>query len=412
MQMFTGWEALLIDVANQYGKDKLLFEERIQWATDNLNKLESLASEAETKPLYMKAVMAVRKAQQGLPSGHLVGFDGVCSGVQIMSALTGCEAGADNTGLINPNKRADAYAATTDTMNQILGGGVEVSRKDAKRALMTSCYGSKATPKEVFGEDTPELNAFYQAMMIVAPGAWQLLQVLLESWNPYALFHSWKLPDGFDAKVKVMTKQETRIEVDELDHASFTYQYYVNEGTKKGLSNVANVVHSVDAYVLRTMHRRCNYDATVVNAAYGTMLREIEVRKLGYTRNAVDYETKLGYYIQQWERSTVADVVILPYITLENVGQLPNDLLNKLMELVKGMLKYKPFPLVTIHDEFKCHPNNVNYMRWQYKEILADLADSLLLDDLLTQIYQTKVSFDKLSPNLGDKIRKATYALC
>lgn len=412
MQMFTGWEALLIDVANQYGKDKLLFEERIQWATDNLNKLESLASEAETKPLYMKAVMAVRKAQQGIPSGHLVGFDGVCSGVQIMSALTGCEAGADNTGLINPNKRADAYAATTDTMNQILGGGVEVSRKDAKRALMTSCYGSKATPKEVFGEDTPELNAFYQAMMIVAPGAWQLLQVLLESWNPYALFHSWKLPDGFDAKVKVMTKQETRIEVDELDHASFTYQYYVNEGTKKGLSNVANVVHSVDAYVLRTMHRRCNYDATVVNAAYGTMLREIEVRKLGYTRNAVDYETKLGYYIQQWERSTVADVVILPYITLENVGQLPNDLLNKLMELVKGMLKYKPFPLVTIHDEFKCHPNNVNYMRWQYKEILADLADSLLLDDLLTQIYQTKVSFDKLSPNLGDKIRKATYALC
>ena len=412
MQMFTGWEALLIDVANQYGKDKLLFEERIQWATDNLNKLESLASEAETKPLYMKAVMAVRKAQQGIPSGHLVGFDGVCSGVQIMSALTGCEAGADNAGLINPNKRADAYAATTDTMNQILGGGVEVSRKDAKRALMTSCYGSKATPKEVFGEDTPELNAFYQAMMIVAPGAWQLLQVLLESWNPYALFHSWKLPDGFDAKVKVMTKQETRIEVDELDHASFTYQYYVNEGTKKGLSNVANVVHSVDAYVLRTMHRRCNYDATVVNAAYGTMLREIEVRKLGYTRNAVDYETKLGYYIQQWERSTVADVVILPYITLENVGQLPNDLLNKLMELVKGMLKYKPFPLVTIHDEFKCHPNNVNYMRWQYKEILADLADSLLLDDLLTQIYQTKVSFDKLSPNLGDKIRKATYALC
>ena len=412
MQMFTGWEALLIDVANQYGKDKLLFEERIQWATDNLNKLEALASEAETKPLYMKAVMAVRKAQQGIPSGHLVGFDGVCSGVQIMSALTGCEAGADNTGLINPNKRADAYAATTDTMNQILGGGVEVSRKDAKRALMTSCYGSKATPKEVFGEDTPELNAFYQAMMIVAPGAWQLLQVLLESWNPYALFHSWKLPDGFDAKVKVMTKQETRIEVDELDHASFTYQYYVNEGTKKGLSNVANVVHSVDAYVLRTMHRRCNYDATVVNAAYGTMLREIEVRKLGYTRNAVDYETKLGYYIQQWERSTVADVVILPYITLENVGQLPNDLLNKLMELVKGMLKYKPFPLVTIHDEFKCHPNNVNYMRWQYKEILADLADSLLLDDLLTQIYQTKVSFDKLSPNLGDKIRKATYALC
>lgn len=40
-------------------------------------------------------------------------------------------------------------------------------------------YGSKAKPKEIFGEDTPELNAFYQAAQQVAPGAWELLQDLL-----------------------------------------------------------------------------------------------------------------------------------------------------------------------------------------------------------------------------------------
>lgn len=41
-----------------------------------------------------------------------------------------------------------------------------------------------------------------------------------------------------------MQKKEARIEVDELDHATFTYYYYENEGSKTGLSNAANVVHS------------------------------------------------------------------------------------------------------------------------------------------------------------------------
>lgn len=120
MQTFTGWEYLLIDVANNFGLDKLLFEERIAWAEGHLDQLETLAEFAETKPLYMKAVQAIRKAQNGIPSGHLVGFDACCSGVQIMSAITGCVAGATATGLVDPNVRADAYSQTTEVMNVIL----------------------------------------------------------------------------------------------------------------------------------------------------------------------------------------------------------------------------------------------------------------------------------------------------
>lgn len=242
MNLFTGFQYLLIDAANQFGLDKLLFEERIQWGMDNLADLEALADQAEakTKPLYVKAVQAIRKAQAGIPTGHLVGFDASCSGIQVMSALTGCYAGAHATGLVDPNVRADAYTAVTNAMNEVLGGvGVNVPRAKAKEATMTSFYGSKAKPIEIFGEDTPELAAFYAAATKVAPGAWGLLQDLLASWQPYALKHEWQLPDGYEAKVKVMNKIETRIEVDELDHATFTYQYYVNEGQDKGLSNAA-----------------------------------------------------------------------------------------------------------------------------------------------------------------------------
>src|SRR5690606_23338731 len=106
MQTYTGWEYLLIDACNHYGGDKLLFEQRIEWATVNLDVLEDLTSQVKPKdrPLYIKAVMAIRKAQTGKPTGHMVGLDAICSGIQLMSVLTGCIDGARATGLVDPDR--------------------------------------------------------------------------------------------------------------------------------------------------------------------------------------------------------------------------------------------------------------------------------------------------------------------
>ena len=80
MLTFTGFEYLLIDCANHFGLDKLTFEARIGWGRTNLDQLESLTGEAESAYLYMKSVAAIRKAQKGIPTGHLVALDAVCSG--------------------------------------------------------------------------------------------------------------------------------------------------------------------------------------------------------------------------------------------------------------------------------------------------------------------------------------------
>lgn len=418
MRQFSGWQYLLIDVANAFGLDKEIFEKRIEWAEQNLAQLESLTDKAETKPLYVKATMAIRKAQKGIPTGHLVGFDAVCSGVQIMSAITGCEAGARATGLIDTGERPDAYSTTTKVMNDLLaaeGISVNVSRKEAKVALMTTYYGSKAQPKKIFGEDTPELNAFYEAAQIVAPGAWELLQELLASWQPYALQHAWQLPDGFEAKVKAMSQKDVRIEVDELDHAEFTYTFYENEGQKRGLSNVANVVHSIDAYVLRSVHRRCNYDAALVEQAHGTLKAEAYTRKLGVIAHQnIDggASEALQYYMGLYERTGMADVVILPHLLKGQVSYLSDEHIEDLSRITGKMLEHVSFHVVTIHDEFKCHPNHMNQLRYWYKEILAELADSVILADIMGQIYGMGGSYNKLSLNLGAQIRESQYALC
>jgi hypothetical protein len=402
----------MIDVCNQHGGDKLLFSERIQWVKDRMDTLEDYIDSADNKPLYIKGVMAIRKAQQKMPTGHLVGFDATCSGIQVMSALTGCKAGAEATGLVNSNVRADAYSTCTKIMNDILGGvGLTVERKRAKQALMTVMYGSKAEPIKLFGEDTPELKAFYEAANTVAPGAWSLLQDLLQSWQAGALKHEWVLPDGFEAKIKVMQAKETRIEVDELDGASFTYQYYVNEGTQKGLSNAANVVHSVDAYVLRCIHRRCNYDSSVINAA-----KEAIDLALYNRFNHQSIQTKasetIQYYIDLYEASGMADVVVAPFINHETVEQFPTEMLEKLLGVIHSMVSHKPFAVVTVHDEFKCHPNYMNYLRQHYINVFAELADSTVLDLILGQIYGVQGTYNKLSNDLSELIRSSNYALC
>ena len=62
-------------------------------------------------------------------------------------------------------------------------------------------------------------------------------------------------------------------------------------------------------------------------------------------------------------------------------------------------------------DEFKCHPNHCNHMRQQYINIMAELAESNTLEDILSQIHGVKGSYPKLSDNLGELIRGSNYAL-
>lgn len=353
MKTYTAFEYLCIDLANNFGHDKWEFETRIQWVFDHMDNLWDLVdhpdADKKTKALLKKSILTIERARKGIAIGHMVGMDATCSGMQILSCVTGCVAGAHATGLVDPNKRMDAYKEVTNAMNEIEGILVKVPRQSAKEAVMTSIYGSTAKPKEIFGEESPELNAFYLAMNKVCPGAWEVLEELRNAWTPWAKVHAWKLPDGFDARVKVMEKVEKRIEVDELDHATFTHEFYVNEGTKTGISLVANVTHSLDAYVLRTMQRRCSYNEEQVLEAMEAINWELSVRSAGYEQETVEDE-KIAYFVEQYKRSTVADVVIVPYLNRKTVKGLDDAHLVKMQSILSQMLQHKPFHMYTVHD--------------------------------------------------------------
>lgn len=248
MKMFTPWQYLLMEAATQHSQGKKTFEERIEWAKTNLDWLETLQDKAEEPALYAVAVKAIRNVQAGKPIGTVVSMDAVCSGLQLMGVLSGDANAAEITGLVRNDRRPDAYTDITHAMNRILRkqgiNGVCVTREEAKEAVMTAFYGSTAVPKRIFGENTPELKAFYEAMHQQAPGPWELVGILIKAWNGKATKHSWVMPDGFQVHVPVEVTDTARIEVEELDGTSFTYKYVTQGATKKGLSLAANVIHS------------------------------------------------------------------------------------------------------------------------------------------------------------------------
>ncbi|WP_027854426.1 DNA-directed RNA polymerase [Marinobacterium litorale] len=411
MQTFTGYQYLMIDAANHFGMDKELFETRIQWVKDNMNQLEMLVDQADKPPLFLAAVMAIRDAQAGKPSGHLVGFDSCSSGLQFMAVMIGCEETAKNTGLVDPSVRADMYSTCTDTMNQLLikeGISVAPERSEVKSAQMCHFYGSRAKPKEIFGEDTVELEKFYEAQYIVAPGAVDVMDTFLASWDRDARAHEWTLPDGFKARCKVKYAFDVEIEVDELDHAQFTHRFYENlstneyqakigEPVKDGLSNAANLTHSVDGMVVREMNRRCNYNPDQLKGALTFIERVLEERNCSQPMPI--------------DRSKFMSLVHVETLDRLTVGGYTNDQLLQLKEVIEASLNHKPFPIICVHDEFKCHANNCNALRQTYIDILAELADSNILEDLLTQVFGEPVPIQKRSNSLSTLIRQSNYAL-
>lgn len=416
-KQYSAFEWICIDIANQNGLDKKLFEERVQWVKDNMNQLMVLATEAKERPLYVKAVMAMHKAMRSQPSGHLVGLDATCSGMSIMSVLTKCYNGCLATNLIDPNVRNDAYTMVTNAAATFLdNANATVSRDDAKQATMTALYGSQATPREIFGEDTPELDAFYAGLEKIAPLAVELLGDLRNAWQPFAMKHHWILPDNFNAVIPVMQKIEgARVEVDELNHSTFSYDYYVNEGTKKDLKLVANVTHSFDAYLVRSMERRCNYDALEVSRAVSLLriVRDMRADGSAYELSINEVTEQMHVYMARWEACQVPDAVIFPHLSKDNVHYMSDKHLMQMIRIGEEMLSHKSFEIVTVHDEFKCHPNNCNQMRFHYVSILADLARGRALEDVFEQITGHTPHYERAmcGEELAKLILNSNYAI-
>ncbi len=321
----TNLDNIKIAVANHAGNDKLTWQGRIDW----FNKQLAFDMDHFDEPILgQKALTAYYDSKAGHKTGYVMSVDATASGLQIMGALSGCKDTAKVCNMLNTGNREDVYQMIADKMNVLLNGKYSVNRKDVKKPCMTTFYNSTAVPFKAFNKH--QLKAFNDTLDGLMPGAMEVMEAINEYWNYDSDIHQWSLPDGHVARVPVTEMSDVRIEVDELNHRTFTYRYNKQQPSENYRSLVANIIHSVDGYVARQMVRTCN-----------------------------------------------------------DMG----------------------IELVHIHDCFVFSPDYLQAVRRTYREILADIADSDLLSDILSEISGEYVEVVKLSTDLSKDILNSEYML-
>lgn len=163
----SGYRWLCIHIANLFGIDKVPFEERCAWVSENLELLldsgklpldgERLWTTADSPYMALAACIELAAAWEGGdPTAYVsslpIALDGSCSGLQHFSAMLKDETGGAAVNLVPAARPQDIYTsvgtvaqieadASDDEFGRCWAGG-KITRKFAKRPTMTYCYSA------------------------------------------------------------------------------------------------------------------------------------------------------------------------------------------------------------------------------------------------------------------------------
>jgi hypothetical protein len=401
-QSFTGVEYLKIDIANNFGLDKLNWDDRIHWFDSEEKNLANHIEKAKEPALFYAGIKAYYDVLKGNPIGYMISLDATASGLQILSCMTGDRLAARLCNVIPSgpvDNREDAYTLIYEDMCEQIGDSSKVKHEDVKQAIMTSLYGSTAIPKQVFG-DGELLDVFYDSMKTLAPAAWELNEAYLNMWDSTALINEWVLPDNYHVKVKVM--RPVRDTVHFLNEP-FDVFYKVNAPVDQGRSLSANTTHSIDGLIVREMARCCDYDERVVD----TLRSVIDNAQAGSCDRVTKNDRMVVTLWQHFKDTGYLSARIIDHLNSRNIGNVCPKTVLDLLETFPD----KPFKLPSVHDCFRVLPHYGNDLRKQYNLQLERIAKSNLLDNLVGQLIGRPVSIGKFDNGLYRDIPNSNYAL-
>lgn len=131
---------LKVHVANvgDFNKiSKAPFDERVWWVDDNIERLLATAAdpladlwwlEADKTFMFVAACMALKDALEGKPLHLPVSFDGSCSGLQHLAAMSRCEDTGVLVNLKNGKKPEDIYQTVANLAKQKIEADLSSSR--------------------------------------------------------------------------------------------------------------------------------------------------------------------------------------------------------------------------------------------------------------------------------------------
>jgi DNA-directed RNA polymerase len=276
---------LRFQLATTAGLDKASMEERQEWALAH----ESLFSRIAMDPLgqlsewewvdepflflaaceeYHALVVAKSRSHTHLPAA----VDATCSGLQVLAGLSHDRSTAALVNVAPGDRPSDAYKAVANAVNPNLPQewGIELSRSDVKRVVMTIPYNAKALSNRSYirealakrgAEITPEqltliVSLTRAAMREIVPGPMQVMDWLnkeIKGAIKRGLPHiEWTTPSGFNVKQDLRHIETERIKTHLLGEVK------LNIGVSEGGPDIKhhanagapNLIHSADASIL------------------------------------------------------------------------------------------------------------------------------------------------------------------
>lgn len=338
MIKFTGMEYLKIDIANCYGLDKKSWQERIEWVNQNESKLETLESKADEPAEYWAAVCAYRQAQKGEVVHHGIHLDATSSGAQWLSVLSDDIEGAKLCNVINTGERKDLYTSVYKTFAQKVHNDPFITRDKVKKAVMVSLYGSKAGPKEVFGEE--HIDQYEDVMSTCMPRAWQINNLLVDNWLEDRDIYRWVMPDNFHVNLTVKVKKEKEFL---FNNKLRTFICEETGPSPYGRSLGPGMIHSIDAFAVREITALAMHDPEHIKNIKDYMNgTSHSLTDDGQGRRDVP---RINTLVELYKKSGYLSARILDYLDRKTIHLVPEEELRELLSLVPE----KPFQVAAVH---------------------------------------------------------------
>lgn len=280
---------LKIDIANTFGKDKLLHDEQVSWVDENIEDMllyeQKYIQVADSPFEFRKTVDNYRMYLEDKPVNDFMYVDCSNQALQCYALLTGSLATAEVCNMAGKEYRADGYQMLADALNKHFSEPI-ITRAEAKKPMMVTLYGKQRAWESMLPLLEKELkdtdvysdefsvfmdHTFNEAMFDIAPEAMEAMDIIQSLNDGDIGTYYWTLPDGFKVTYDVKTK--TRLDARRITKGGVNIHFLgeVEEykSSKYNAGMAPNVIHSVDGYILRETIRRFPEQMTSIHDAYG-----------------------------------------------------------------------------------------------------------------------------------------------
>jgi DNA-directed RNA polymerase len=330
---------LSFQVATTYGLDKAPIQERIQWALDNQDLIESIALdplgylhewEVADEPWtflaacdeYYHCIIQCDRHHTNLP----VAVDATCSGLQILAGLAKDASTAELVNVLPSDKPQDAYKVIAEQAKPHVPECIRphMDRKVTKRTVMTVPYNAKPYSNrgyirealkekgvEVEKDDlTATVKAVRDAMNVIVPGPMAVMkwieQEVAKAIDRGATSLTWMTPSGFTVSQRLMKPKVQNIELQLMGRVQV--KVATDEGDKVDKNHhknatAPNLIHSLDASLLHLSALRFNapisliHDSVLCRATDMSVLSAIVRETYMHLFAEHDYLTTFAHYI-------------------------------------------------------------------------------------------------------------------